>query len=547
MLPKIIESVVYLFMSFYVPMSYFLVLLVMIFFLICMNDIYKLFKKVSRNSWCVVALLVVLALFLRMSFSRFDQTTPDSSEWEYKIKAACLTPNSDPRFKSMAECQHLGDVHQIGFPIAISFFYTLFGVSSLNLYVLNTIIGALSVAMIFLVVYLIFENEGIALLSSFIFAIDESNIFFSGTGEVETFFVFALVFSVICFLVATKTHKLRCYALFVLSVALAGNIRKEGGAFLVVIGFFGVLLLVSARRWKSSFVRLLCLSPILIFFTVPTFFLVSGILSHAEGQGNLAPFLAVSNLHNNLPGLWIDGAQLFHKFSFFSYFMVIGLLSSIKRIRQKFFLAVWFFIPNLLYYSYRACPGCYFINTKPPLIILAGLGLVEFFEFVNKFFEKCKLRLQTRRVGLTAALSVLIIISILLMNVNAAAPWKGEYLGEAANIKRLAQELGNNSCILVPHDTFELVKFETNNPIMNQDGGSLYDLSGNSVAKNTVQKIINDNNLYFFETWTYVDKPCDEHNLWRCKEYQEIKDNFNLTFVKRSRNTFVYKVDGVRE
>jgi hypothetical protein len=514
MLPKIIESVVYFFMSFYVPMSYFLVLLVMIFFLICMNDIRKLFKKVSRNSWCVVALLVVLALFLRMSFSRFDQTTPDSSEWEYKIKAACLTPNSDPRFKTMAECQHLGDVHQIGFPIAISFFYTLFG---------------------------------IALLSSFIFAIDESNIFFSGTGEVETFFVFALVFSVICFLVATKTHKLRCYALFVLSVALAGNIRKEGGAFLVIISFFGVLLLVSAGRWKSSFVRLLCLSPILIFFTVPTFFLVSGILSHAEGQGNLAPFLAVSNLHNNLPGLWIDGAQLFHKFSFFSYFMVIGLLSSIKRIRQKFFLAVWFFIPNLLYYSYRACPGCYFINTKPPLIILAGLGLVEFFEFVNKFFEKCKLRLQTRRVGLTAALSVLIIISILLMNVNAAAPWKGEYLGEAANIKRLAQELGNNSCILVPHDTFKLVKFETNNPIMNQDGGSLYDLRGNSVAKNTVQKIINDNNLYFFETWTYVDKPCDEHNLWRCKEYQEIKDNFNLTFVKRSRNTFVYKVDGVRK
>jgi len=174
----------------------------------------------------------------------------------------------------------------------------IFGASTLNLYILNLVIGSISVVLIFLLAYIIFRDEWIGLIAAFIFAINRLYIIYNGCGEVETFFIFTLLAALIIFFITIRSKSINNYVLLFLLASLVGNIRKEGLPILLLMFSVGVLLFVPPKSWKSTLKHFSFASPLLMIFGIS---LVWWTLNFGEMfYGGLPrPLFSLDNLFSN--------------------------------------------------------------------------------------------------------------------------------------------------------------------------------------------------------------------------------------------------------
>jgi hypothetical protein len=120
-----------------------------------------------------------------------------------------------------------------GFPLLIVLYSLVFGFNSLNASVLSAVLSSLTIVLTFLIAYLLFKKEEVALFSSLIFAFIPLNILNSQTGLSRPAGLFFAGLTVLSYLIALKNNKLKTWILTVLSFSYSIYVRQEN--YLLVI------------------------------------------------------------------------------------------------------------------------------------------------------------------------------------------------------------------------------------------------------------------------------------------------------------------------
>jgi|TARA_B100001971_G_C17948127_1_gene411149 hypothetical protein len=116
------------------------VFLLVLLFSLNLKDIKNYFKKIKicKKSLRFMYFIFIVALVLRLGFGTYYAPS-NEMDWEFKANG-----------KSMLEGEqiHLGR-HTQGYSHLTSIFFFLFGVSNLNIFIANTIIGSLTTILVF--------------------------------------------------------------------------------------------------------------------------------------------------------------------------------------------------------------------------------------------------------------------------------------------------------------------------------------------------------------------------------------------------------------
>lgn len=538
----IIDIIDILYQDTYVYQSIINFVLVISLSIFTFNDLKKLFVQIEKRYWIAVLILVFVGIGYRLNYYTPGMLNPDSSEWEYKINAACITPNADPRFKDFPDCSRFpqGGSHQIGFPLTLVPVFTLFGVSSEALYYFNILLGGLSIALIFVVGYLMFKNANIGLIASALLSLNKTHIYYTGTGEVESLFIFTLLLLVIYFFITISSGRMFNYIFFILLFAFFCNIRKESIAFGLSLIIFGVISFMPKSQWRPTFLKFLTVSPILILFT---FNLGHFVLQQSNflvyKQAALSKYWSMDNLVMHLNELWYY-SKLFVLTPVFYFGLVItGLLVDIRRYRQNAFLMLWYLTPGAVYLAYFVGLGNYFVDMSISLLLLYAAGIYSIVEITIL----CTAQVTTRKIiqqVVGYSLCLILLFSAIAGGIHSTI---AIYKGQIREIRELTSNLDDSSILLATQELYNLARFETKKQVCQHYDYSVYMPDYVNLTQQEVDNLLAGGKVYFIDYTYSMIGGCDENNKWRCKEYQDVKDNYDMTFVKRVGLSALYKVN----
>lgn len=155
-----------------------------------------------------------------------------------------------------------------GFPFLVSIFFRIFGKGDYIAYVLSTIVGTLSILVIFLVSLLIFNDEKAALYTSLFFAFLPVNIVWSGSAATEIYFAFFSLLTIFSSLLFFKTNDYKALALALSLLAFTVQIRPEGLLFVLI---FAISFFAFGKEFKKILFdyRFLLISLLFLFLILP--------------------------------------------------------------------------------------------------------------------------------------------------------------------------------------------------------------------------------------------------------------------------------------
>jgi len=358
--------------------------LILFFFALNFRHLVRAFAGVRKNVWIGVLAVVLLAFFLRAYFGPFADPMR-SGGWEYQSVGRYFL--EDRLFKnclvgSFDECFYLETPeHPGGYPFTLYLLFIFTGVSKTAALWFNIFVGAVSSALVFMAAYLLFRDDGVALMSAFVFSLFKKHIIYSGTTEAATSVVFfMLLFSVFfLFMVREKTWKSLC--LCVLLLFFAFHIQTDNISLVPVFLVWCVIFwkeikgVFSSERPRFPVYAAVCvlaamsIVPFLIYTTtnpmskgphgaVSVHYIVPGMYAFIEENHDIAPVLLYALL-------------------------LLGIAYALSRRRELFFLLSWAGIYLGFYLViYAAHMERYAITMYPAIAVLAGFGIVKIRDFI---------------------------------------------------------------------------------------------------------------------------------------------------------------------
>jgi hypothetical protein len=270
-----------------------------------------------------------------------------------------------------------------GFPFLVSIFFRIFGKGDHIAFALSTIIGTLSILIIFLTSLLIFNNEKTALYASLFFAFLPVNIVWSGSAATEIYFLFFSLLTTFSLILFSKTNDYKALALGISFLAFTVQIRPEGLLFVLIfaISFFAFVRELKKTIFDYKFFLILLLFLFLILpHTIQMYIFREGDWGAPNGKKFSLEYLGF-NLKDNI-GFFINNEM--HPIIitilalFGSYYIFKKDLKLIVSLFSWFFL---FFVLFVLFYAGSVLSGgigSRFVNIYiSPLILLAGFGASE--------------------------------------------------------------------------------------------------------------------------------------------------------------------------
>lgn len=203
-------------------------LLIMAVLLWSLPDIRRQFAGIKKTVWVLLLLVFLFGAFLRAVPPHHHMVFIDEY-WTMEAAKNIL-------FSGRSEmCEYLGyeevrcvPYHKlIGTPFIFSLAFLVLGVNSYNAIYLCTILGSLSILLMFLLAYILFRREDAALYSSLLFATFPYYIMWSGSAATSTPAMFFMLLTLIFFLLYFRTKKQRVYLLAVLTLAYTIQVRIE--------------------------------------------------------------------------------------------------------------------------------------------------------------------------------------------------------------------------------------------------------------------------------------------------------------------------------
>lgn len=505
-----------------VPFSL-LILMVAILNLIYFNLKYFKKLKINKKSIYILIFIFILALLLRifliphMHNLYYDEIAyMDGAKHIANGKVCVCLENIDNK------CNVCGVSYKsIGFIFFLATFYKLFGVSSDLAFSLISIIGSLSVILIFILVYLIWKNTKTALISSFLLSIYPLHLRWGGSASAEIFAVFFILLTFIFLLIYLEFKNNSSLILSILLLIFTISIKEE--LFFLIIFF-----LIPLFFYKNSLERLskkkgvwiiIIISLLILPYLIGTFFFH---IQPTQDIGDISTsrytfsknyfifsfdFLIKNALRNFL--LWFSPEYNLVIVLILSLF---GMVLLFKKQRNKaiYFLS-WPIGIILLFSAYLPQPLYdsdvrHYISLLIPLIIFAAYSL-------KYIFNKNKIIFYT--------ITGLIIISLIfhlpyLTSKDAPVVVAQE---DFNFIKQGIKEI-NKSCLIITPEAYIL-------DYLNRNSMSTYLI--NDIENKQKKEIFNNDCVYYYEgVMCYYEIP--NH----CRDMHK-KFNFTLFLQKKDK------------
>ncbi len=350
------------------------------------RDIRKYLSGIDRKT-LIILLLIFLAGFLLRNIEYSFAHGFDSMHYPETARTWMATGlfMKGCAVGEISDCGFYLDVlFPAGFPYLIALLYTTFGVNTLNVMVMNGMIGSMSILVVFVIARKLFRKDSIALYSSLVFSLVPIDILIAPTTAVRTSSLFMIGLTIMFFLMAIDNGRLRNWFLVAMTLSLSIYFRQENSILLVPMF---VLFMHRYRKSKREFLlsgRFILPLAILIATQIPVQHWILFMGGHSPpGMSDFS----IDYFFMHLP--WTASALFFPEWigQLFSPLASMLFLFSIIFLAKKekfnaLFLWSWFLSFFVLYTSFFYCPtlDCpeyprYMSALSMPYSILAGLSL----------------------------------------------------------------------------------------------------------------------------------------------------------------------------
>lgn len=204
------------------------------------GKISRKFGKVSKKSWGILLIIFVIGLIAR--FFLFPHThVVYTDEFAYMEFAKNMNEEGKPKL-----CWYDGidseicytQVKPMGWPFLISILFLFTGLSNYAVLHFSSVIGSLSIILIFLFCYLLFKNENIALWSAFLYSLTLLNIYWASSAETNSIAIFFILLTLVIYLLYLDTKDKYLFMSAFFSFAFTFFVRFDN----FIIGFIIILL-----------------------------------------------------------------------------------------------------------------------------------------------------------------------------------------------------------------------------------------------------------------------------------------------------------------
>lgn len=513
-----------IYQSYSVTILYLLLLSILIsLFFIKFRKIMKLFDKIDKKTWFFLVLIFLTGFILRV----------------FVFPQVHLMYIDEPLYLEMAKninlngqftvCDYLGsELKQCNFwslkapawPFLISIAFSIFGLNNYVALYFSSILGSLSIILIFLFCYLIFNNQKMGLWSAFLLSLTPLHIMWSNSAETNNPSLFFILLTFCFFLIYIKTKDKSLFIFATLMLAFTILVRFENIILIILLALAYIKL--SNFPKKSIFKTLDPFYPSIIVLvlisTIPiAFFSINYFRDFLFLEFPSFYFL------NFLP--LIKSASL--NYLYLVLPLLILVLKQKKDIRALGFV-VSTFIVLFFFYMPLFVENRMALNPSVFLIILSAYSL----EKLGIVFGEHRLKI---RLFLIFFLSLFFILGLNISYENIDKRFTKNIL-ETQSVVDIKRELPGSCYIIAEYpliltSSSDLKGISTKNAIMHQDiVHNLLD-SGECI-------------YYFYDGYCHYDKISRQiGSEGRCQEFLSIFDRVEEKQFKRGNiNFYLYRL-----
>jgi len=177
---------------------YILYVILIIFIYLIIKDHKKLRQfKIKQKTWLILLSIFTIGLVIRIIFPSFHMMYVDEP-WHMEM-AKNMNQGNGPVVCEYDSCRM--PLKPPGWPFLISILQLFTGLNTSAVFWLATIIGSLSVVLIFLLAYLLYKNSNTALWASFILALFPIHVIWSNTAGANNISVFFVLLTLTLFFI----------------------------------------------------------------------------------------------------------------------------------------------------------------------------------------------------------------------------------------------------------------------------------------------------------------------------------------------------------
>ena len=370
-----------------------------------------LFKDISRNSLLILILIsIVFVLICAFSGLNFKFFNACDSEWRELNAAKNLLSGNKYAFNQIPD--------RIVSPLILAFGFRIFGFNPLVASLLNLFLAVLSIFLVFILAQIVFKNEKVSLLSSFIYAFTPFTLVFTSLrmGDSTTVGFFLLLF-VITAILSFRYHRLSLYILTLIFFALASQTKLE--YFILIFPY--IFCFIIFKEYKHLSLKKIVVLIILFFLFSFPFFISNdhfrkatvsgwcGYPSQAFYDGEIHSYtlpltgfldkiikfsangrFSINYLIYDIPTFirfWFSKALIF-----VSLLIFLGILFAFKKHKKEILFILFSFLSISVVYL----ADCIFYETRlaissyGPIVIFSGLTISLFLKKISEIAGKRK-------------------------------------------------------------------------------------------------------------------------------------------------------------
>lgn len=274
-----------------------------------------------------------------------------------------------------------------GYPYLIASLFQLFGVHDIFSMLISGFLGSLSILLVFLLYFLLFNQPRGALIAATVFSFLPVDVYICSTAAVRPTAIFFMLFTLIFFMFSLKEKKISLWIATFLWLSFTIYVRLEFYLILVPMAVFLAFARssFSRRDWMYLFTGV-------SVFLLHQLFAFSWLLHRNFGlTGGRYKTFSLDYLSSSLPAVFsymflnkIKSAYLF--VPFISIFFLVGLIYFLifrERRRELFFISLWFavFLTGIALFFHGAYENetiRYLQSLGPPYALLAGFTIDHF-------------------------------------------------------------------------------------------------------------------------------------------------------------------------
>jgi len=324
--------------------------------------ILKSFKKIHLHTWYVLCFIISIGAVLSLLLPNMHLLYIDES-WHMEA-AKNMIQKGEPvvcTYDGQENCTVY--VKSIGVSSIVAIAFAIFGISNWVALYLSSLFGILTIPLMFLMAYLLFNREKIALVSAVLLALTPLHLLWSQTIEQHVIPNFFMLLTFTLFLTYFKIKKNNLLTLSALSLAITLQMRGE---FILLLPIIMILYYLNCK--KTPTLASILIVSIGVIMAVPQLLFLKGL------QEDIYPgaYFGLKLLLENAVHAIRVSTFLFNPV--FIGFLVYAIWKW-KGHKGAIFLGSWFLIFLLFYMSFIRLQDRMLLTPMLALIMIVSFGL----------------------------------------------------------------------------------------------------------------------------------------------------------------------------